>query len=166
MFVDFVELRVIWWEPFWMIIFFLACIICKCIQQLTRGQVIIRARHAFGQALHMQLRKFGYPSTGEILWVSWWYICLSVHLHHTETNVKGLNYFLVSVSATWYCTSLLWSIGCCQNMLSTNQYDMTINYRRCRPIEVTCMCWQVTSFQLTTGSTPSGFLYNGYKLFI
>lgn len=99
-------------------------------------------------------------------WGSWWYICLSVHLHHTETNVKGLNYFLASVSATWYCTSLLWSIGCCQNMLSTDQYDMTINYPRCRPIEVTCMCWQVTSFQLTTGSTPSGFLYNGYKLFI
>lgn len=56
-FVDFVELRVIWWEPFWIIIFFLACIICKCIQQLTRGQVIIRAWHAFEQALHMQLKK-------------------------------------------------------------------------------------------------------------
>lgn len=44
-------------------------------------------------------------------------VCLSLCLSAPYRNQCQTSYFLASVSATWYYTSLLWSIGCCQNMI-------------------------------------------------
>ena len=42
-------------------------------------------------------------------------------------NVKSHTFSLVWEPATWYCTSVLWSIDCCQNRVSTDQYQMTFS---------------------------------------
>ena len=59
-------------------------------------------------------------------------------------------------------------IDSCQNRVSADQYHITIlqtqvSSRRGCFFEVIRL--QVTSFQLIPGSTPSDFLYNGYKVY-
>ena len=60
---------------------------------------------------------------------------------------------------------MLWSTDSCQNRVSADKYSMTV-WR----VQFTCFfevpLWPVPGLQVITGSTLSGLLFNGYKLFV
>ena len=112
-------------------------------------------------------KKFGYLSIWEVLAFTWLYVCLNVHPHCRATNVKSHTFSLMWEPATWYCTSMSWSIENCQNRVSVDQYHLTVSW-----VQVSThggnsflklSADKLLVFQLIAGSTPSGFLYNGYK---
>ena len=94
-----------------------------------------------------------------------------VRPNHTVTNMKCHTFWLDWELATWYCTSMLWSIDSCQSRVSLTSFIWSHRGLRCRPIEVAVFFfhvipWQVTSFHLIAGLIPSGSLCKGYKFIV
>ena len=87
--------------------------------------------HALCEGIPIAKKIFGYLSVREVLVVTWPYICPSVHPYVRTTGQpmwKSRTFQLVWEPATWYCTSMLWSIiiDSCQNRVSADQYHITV----------------------------------------
>ena len=112
---------------------YIYCIKCKmlnqffflwCFQQLPPVSEIIVESHARASKANL----FVNP-VREVLVVTWQYSVSPSTRPPTPqgNNVKSHTFSLVWEPATWYCTSVLWSIDCCQNRVCTDQYQMTFS---------------------------------------
>ena len=120
-----------------------------CFQQLPPVSEIIVESHALASKANLVINP-----VREVLVVTWQYsVSPSTRpLTPQGNNVKSHTFSLVWEPATWYCTSVLWSIDCCQNRVCTDQYQMTFSRAEVSTHRGYVFLWSYPSYEYSIPS--------------
>ena len=120
-----------------------------CFQQLPPVSEIIVESHALASKANLVINP-----VREVLVVTWQYsVSPSTRpLTPQGNNVKSHTSSLVWEPATWYCTSVLWSIDCCQNRVCTDQYQMTFSRAEVSTHRGYVFLWSYPSYEYSIPS--------------